>query len=140
MNKVRGMRMCDICDCDPCDFRCPEKKSELKGICDFCYDEIYDNESFDIDGIKIHKRCIDLYIKEALKKKYFDEYIEKNQFDFYYNFWFDFLNREEKLKIVKNSFLSLKKEERLKFIIDFCLQDFEDFKGFIVEGIGVENE
>lgn len=132
--------MCNICDCDPCDFRCPEKKLKLKGLCDFCYDEIYDNELFNIDGIKIHKQCIDLYIKEALKKKYFDEYIETNQFDFYYNFWFDFLSKDKKLKIVKNSFLTLTKEEKLNFVVDFCLQDFENFKGFIIKGIGENNE
>lgn len=132
--------MCVVCGSDPCDFRCPEKENKISGICSFCYDEIYDNELLEFEDIFIHKKCMDYYIKHLKKDKYFKSYINKNQFDFYYNFWFDFLNKKEKIEIIKNAFLSLNEEEKLKFVIDFCFQDFGSFKKFIVKGLGENNE
>ena len=128
--------MCDICNCSPCDFRCPEKQLKIEKICKVCFDNIYGSESFEIDGLSIHKECLTGYLKKLNSDDYFNKYIEKNEFEFYYDFWFDFLPREEKLKIIKNAFSSLKKEEETKLIIDFCFQDFREFKEFLAKGDG----
>ncbi len=132
--------MCVICGYDPCDFRCPEKKYKISGICSFCYDEIYDNELLNFEDMQIHRRCMHHYIKQVKKDEYFENYINKNQFDFYYSFWFDFLNKKEKIEIIKNAFLLLKEEEKSKLILDFCFQDFKNFKKFMFKGIKENNE
>ncbi len=126
--------MCDVCNCSPCDFRCPEKEYKVKEICKVCFDDIYGSDLFEIDGLSIHKECLAKYLKKLNNNDYFNKYIEMNEFEFFNDFWFEFLSDKEKLKIIKSAFSLLKKEEALKLIIDFCFQDFREFKDFLVKG------